>query len=455
MGLGFFFIMITARYLGTEGFGVLSFALAFAGIFGALSDLGLSSLTTREVSRNHSIAAQYVGNLIPMKILLAILTFIFIAILINISEYPQQTTKTVYLITVSIIFTSFTNMFTSIFQAFEKMEYVSLSRVLGSVLMIIGALIAINQRFSVIGFASIYLFVNSIVLLFCFVSCSWKFVLPKIEVDWNFWMNSLKESAPFWLASVFAIIYYRIDMVMLSMMKNNVAVGLYAAPYRLIDALSVIPSAFMGVMFPIFSKYYTSSKNSLTLAFQKAIKILLIIAIPIGIGTTILADKIIIFVYNNDYIPSILVLKILIWASMLSFISWTPATLLNSTNRARILMLVTLVGAIVNICLNFLLIPQMSYVGAAVATVASELIVGVLILLSIKKFCNTLFNNLLKTIIKLLIAGLIMGVFLIIFKQYSIFHLIPIAAIIYAVCLFFVNVFEEEDITLLKHIFKK
>ena len=56
--IGFFYIMYTARYLGTAGFGILSFALAFTGIFGVFSDLGLSTLTVREVARDKSLASK-------------------------------------------------------------------------------------------------------------------------------------------------------------------------------------------------------------------------------------------------------------------------------------------------------------------------------------------------------------------------------------------------------------
>ena len=79
--LGFFTLVYTARYLGVEGFGTLSFALALTGIFAVTMDLGLSTLIIREVSRDKSITKDYVANITTIKILLAffILTSIFIA----------------------------------------------------------------------------------------------------------------------------------------------------------------------------------------------------------------------------------------------------------------------------------------------------------------------------------------------------------------------------------------
>lgn len=153
--------MYTARYLGAEGFGILSFALAFTGIFGVFSDLGLSTLTVREVARDKSLASKYLGNIAVMKVILVIITFGLIALSINLLGYPEQTIKVVYLVALSIIFSAFSGMFYSIFQAYEKMEYQSVGQILNSALMLSGALFAIKQGFSVVSFASIYSLVSA------------------------------------------------------------------------------------------------------------------------------------------------------------------------------------------------------------------------------------------------------------------------------------------------------
>jgi O-antigen/teichoic acid export membrane protein len=236
-------------------------------------------------------------------------------------------------------------------------------------------------------------------------------------------------------------------------MKGDVVVGWYAASYRLIDALSFIPSVFMSVMYPVFSRYHVNSKKSLELSFEKSYRFLIIIAIPIGIGTTLLAEEIINLVYGDEYIPSVIALQILIWASVLSFINYTPATFLNSTNNQRKLMIFTSYGALLNIILNFVLIPSLSYSGAGIATVITEFVVGILMISQIRKVQN--ISSLLSGIIKKsLIAGSIMGVFIIMFKSYSIFVLIIPASIIYFIVLFIVRGLEKEDLNLLNQMFE-
>lgn len=452
--LTYFYTIYTARYLGAEDFGILSFAIAFTGISCLLADLGLSIFITREVSRNNLLASKYVGNVLVIKTILTIITIGFTATVINLLGYPPKTVMVVYLITLSTIFTSFTNMFNSIFQAFQKMEYISTGRILYSILMFAGILVTIHKNMDIIFFASVYFFVSLIALGYSFYICVRKFIIPKIELDFKFWKYLLKESIPFWMTSVFVIIYFRMDMIMLSIMKGDEAVGWYAASYRLIDGLSIIPSILMSVMFPVFSKCYVDSKNSLELAFKKSFKFLIIISIPIGVGITILADEIIMLFYGGEYLPSVAALKILIWASVLSFINCTPSMLLNSTNKQRYLMTVTFIGATLNTLLNYMLIPSLSYEGAGISTVTTEFIVGLLILYKIQKTQDLRFQ-IFDVIFRSSISAIIMGIFVLIFKNYTLFLIIPFASLLYFIGLYILNGLEQDDINLLKELLRR
>jgi len=147
--LGFFYIIYTARYLGAEDFGVLSFALALTAIFAILTDIGLQPLTVREVARDKTLASKYLANLTFTKIILSVITFALIAIVINVMDYPIKTVATVYIVTLSILVTSFTTMIYSIFQAYERMEFQSAGLIINSSIMLVGAIIAIKINLDV------------------------------------------------------------------------------------------------------------------------------------------------------------------------------------------------------------------------------------------------------------------------------------------------------------------
>lgn len=450
--LGLFYFAYMAGYLGVKNLGILNTALSLTVLIGLLGDLGLSSLMTREISRNLSLAPKYLGNILLIKVLLAVVTFGAVVIVANILGYSEQATRVIYIITLSTIATNFTQVFYSIFQAFERLEFQSLGVILNSVLMTIGIIYSVYQKLDLIHFAYIYFITNSIIFSYSFFVCLRKLTSLDLKIDWIFLKQVISESMPFWLNSVFVLIYFKVDMVMLSIMSGDAAVGLYSASYRLIDALGFIPIVLMSTMYPIFSKFYISSRDSLEFAFKKSFKLLTIIAIPIGIGTTILAERIILFIYRDvQYAPSAAALQILIWASVLSFINYTPSTYFSSTNRQRALMIFTCIGAVLNIFLNFMLIPRFSYDGAAIATVCSELAVGILMISNIHEIQN-LSVLLTDIILKSLAAGVFMGAFLLIFPHCTLILLILFAAILYFIFLYIVNGFEKEDIDLFNQV---
>ena len=382
----FFYTMYTARYLGAEGFGILSFALAFTGMFGIIADLGLQPLTIREVARNKQLTGKYLGNITVIKVILGTITFILIALSINLMNYPKETVYVVYLIAFYVLIHSFNTIFYSIYQGHEKMEYMGIGNVLNSFLMLFGVFIGIYLEFNVEGFACIYLISGIVILLYNLVITSWKFVKPKIEIDLKFWEKLLKEALPFALIGFFVVIYFRIDSIMLSYMKGNEVVGYYSAAYKLIDGLSSLnPAIIYSVMFPVMSKYINSLDN-LKRVWIKAFNISFIIGLIIAIFVIVFAKYIILIVYGSNYLPSIKALKILIWAFFIICISSITSGLLNSINKQRLVTFGAGVGAIINVILNLILIPKYSMEGAALATVITEILMFILYIYLTCKF---------------------------------------------------------------------
>lgn len=451
--LGFFFVMYTARYLGAAGFGVLSFALAFTAIFGVFSDLGLSTLTVREVARDKSLAEKYLGNIAVMKVFLVVITFGLIVLTIHILDYPDQTIKVVYLVALSIIFGAFSIMFNSIFQSYENLEYVSIGQILKSILMLAGALFAISKELSVVGFASIYFIVSAVILGYNFVVCVWKFVKPKLEVDWSFWKATIKESLPFGLTGTFITIYLWIDSVMLSLMKGNEVVGWYNAAYRLVLVLLFIPVAFNSAVFPLMSRFYVSSESSLKFMLEKHLKYMLIIGFPIGVGLTLLAKRAILLIFGAGYMPAVIALQILTWAIVLIFARTAFERLLEAANRQIIVTGVFGSCALLNVILNLILIPKYSYIGAATATLITDFAAFVLIVIWALKIGYRIPNKeIVKVIGKVIVAGSLMGIFIEYFRDQNLFLLISIATIIYFILILLLKGFDRDDIRLIKNL---
>jgi O-antigen/teichoic acid export membrane protein len=450
--LGFFTTLYTARYLGVEGFGVLSLALSITGIFAVFTDFGLSPLTTREVSRNKLLARKYIGNVIIIKILLAILTFALAILVVYILGYPQSVKTIVYLITLSIIFGSLTGIFNSIFQAFQKMEYISFNIILNSILMITGILTVIHYGLGIIALASVYFVSSGLILILIFIIYSWKFFLPKIDIDLNFWKPTLKEASFFGLSSIFVVIYFYIDSVMLSIMIGNSAVGIYNAASKLIFVLLFIPGVFLTSIFPLMSQHFESSKNLLKMEYEKSVKYLFAIAVFIFVYGFIFADKIILIIYGTEYGASILALQMLIFVVPIIFVTSLFGNILGAINKQRIITIVAGMIALFNIIVNLILIPKYSYLGASIATVLTEGLGFILMYIYISKYFLkiSVTQNILKTVI----CG-ILTILVIYYLKININWILAaiLGVFIYLLILYLLKIITKEDLEILKKIF--
>jgi O-antigen/teichoic acid export membrane protein len=450
--LGFFFIMYITRYLGPEEYGILSFALAFTTIFGIMADLGLSQFIVREISRDPSLAPKYLGNALGIKIIASLLTLILAALIINGLNYPAKTVDVVYLIALYVLFNSFIQLFYSLFQSYEKMEYQAIGLVLTNILLLVLALLGIHLNMDLVYFALVYFIVSLIILIYVAVVSLRKFIIPKIEFDLDFSRKVLGESLFFVLAMVFTEIYFNIDSVMISLLVGNTAVGFYNAAYKLIFILMFIPGVLVISMFPVMSKHFKSAKNLLKLEYERMFKYLFIIALMILVFGFIFADKIILIIYGSAFIPSISALQILICVIPIIFITYLSGNLLGSINKQRFVAIVTAASAVLNVILNLFLIPQFSYFGASVATVLTELCVLILMFSYISRFFHRI--SIIDNILKPLISAFVLAIIISIINPFNWFLALLVGLIIYIPLLYMLKIIGKEDFKLLEELIR-
>jgi len=454
--LGFFITMYTARYLGTSGFGILSLALAITGIFGIFTDLGLSSLTVRDVARDKSIYDKYVFNITIIKILLAALTFGLIALLVTVVNYSPLVTTVIYLITISVIINAFTGIFNSIFQANEQMKYLSFGLIFNSAIMFIGTMTAVYYQLDITVFAFIYLLASLITFFSLFIFYLLNFSLPSLNIDLSFWKSLLGEAWPFGLNGLFSTIFVWVDTFILSLFQGNDAVGIYNASYRLIMVMLIIPVSFNVSIFPIMSKFFVSSEHTLKKSVEKYFKIMIIIGVPLAVGITLIANKVILLVYGPKFEASTLVLQIIIWSTLFIFLNSPFTQLLQSVNKQMVLMRITAICMVENIILNLILIRQFSYIGSSIVTVITEFSVILLVFLVIRKMEYGVVKKQFRVMLKVLLASLVMGISIIyILKDLNLAIIIILATLIYFVSIYFLRVLDEEDLGILKELIKK
>lgn len=446
--------MYTTRYLGSEKYGILSFAIAFASITLFLADIGIASVLIRDVARDKTRTQKYLSNTVFLKIILAVVTLVSTAAIGFALNYPSSTMQIVLVISTSLIIVSFSGIIGSILQAYEVMEYLSLGSIIYNLTMLICALLAIYSGMDVYGFSYVYLISSIIILGYYVVIALRKIPLPKWDIDFALWKYIVKEAIPFGLSLVFVRVYYYIDTVMISLMitNPNEAMGWYNAAYRMVLVLAFIPVTFLGSMYPIMSNFYVTSDKYLGFIFERSFKYLMIIAIPIGVGTTILGNQLILLIYGPDFTPSAIALQILIWSEVLIFLNAVFGNLFNSINRQGIVAKQTILATALNIILNLVLIPKFSYVGASAATVATQLFAFCFLLYFASQEGYSFPRIMILHLSKVLLACFIMALFIQLFSGLPLLLLIFIAAIVYLIMIILTGVTDKTDIQMARQL---
>jgi O-antigen/teichoic acid export membrane protein len=447
------FGVVIARVLGDTVFGKFAFALAYTEIFSIFSALGYNTLLIREVSRDKTQVNKYINNIFSFRVVFSLILYVLIVISINLLPCPEETRIAVYLIGIFQILDSLANVFKVTFRAFEKMVYEAAIIVTVNLISLAFMMVIIYLGYGLIVVSLVYVSIGLMNFIFSFLLCRKKIVSVKRELDFKFLKTTIGTAISLSMLAIFALIYVKIDTVMLSFLKGDAVVGWYNAAYYLVQGFKPLPQLVMGALFPLMSYSFISEKDQLKRIFERAFRYLFILGLPMALGITLLADKIIYLIYGPTYEQSVIALQILSWDVLLVFLYGCISFLLVSINRQHQMAILAGCTALINVVLNIILIPTYSYIGSAYATIGAECFLLVAYLYLSGRYFH--FLPLHKIVIKPIIAGAAMAAFVYYFHPLNIFIVIMVAIVIYFSIMFAIRGISKDDISLMKSALKK
>ena len=441
----FLLTLVTARYLGTYDFGLISSALSVIGIFGVFCDLGLGYYAIQKVSRNHDLTSKYFGTAFVLRLILSIITFFAYVVFSYISGFTGNALGVMIVIGVYMFFNSLTTFYYSLYQSNEEMHYQTIVNTVYNVGVFIIALLFIYMGLNVVWVAAAY----PIAMFISFIlGSSIKFKhYPRFTYDFtkSFIKELVVNSIPFGITTVFTSIYFWIASIILTFVSGSIAVGLFSSSQKLILVLSGLFVLISSAVFPIMSQLFVDDKEKLNGLYNKMLKYMLIISVPVAVGTSIYSLDIINIVFGAEFLDAKMCLSILMWAVIFTFLSGTTSTLLNAINKQFLVTKVAMIGAVFSVIVNYVLILQYSYVGASITSVLTEFVVFVLMLYALRNTeFNLKFSVIIKPILQVILANIIMAVVLLYLHLPFLLGVI-VAVIVYLIALFVTNAINKED----------
>jgi len=375
MIVGLFVGVWVARYLGPDKFGLLSYAQSFVGLFTAIATLGLNGIVVRELVKHPQKENELLGTAFYLKLVGAILTLIVLYIAIHFTSNNHFTNVLIFIIASATIFQSF-NVVDMYFQSKVMSKFVVYTNIISLFISSLVKITLILTDASLIAFAWVMLF-DSFVLACGFIYFFLKhsaFEMKHLRFKIQTAIYLLKDSWPLIFSGMVIAIYMRIDQVMIKEMMNSEAVGQYAAAVRISEAWYFIPMVIASSLFPAIVNAKKQSQELYYVRLQKLYDLMVWMAIAIALPMTFLSDWVVNLLYGSQYNQAGGVLMIHIWAGVFVFLGVAFSKYLTIENLTKKMFYRTFLGAILNIVLNYFLIPKYGIKGAAIATLLSQFV---------------------------------------------------------------------------------
>jgi len=373
LGISFLVTIFVARYLGPEDFGLLSYAISLAALFAAAGHMGLGGLVIREIVNKDQERGEVLGTSLGLKFIGMAIGFLALVLYVTFFEQRNPTAYAMILIAgVALLFNPL-NIIDFWFQAFVQARYAAISRFLALasaaslkvILMLVGA--------SVVWFATASLLQAAVtaVALLVFYRMHAQLKVREWRFNWQRAKELFSQGWLVYLGTFFALIYMKIDQIMLRWFADTAEVGQYAVAAQLSEAWYFIPTAIVASFFPRLIKLREESEARFTIRLQQLFDLLLLVALGVAVVMTFLAKPLILLVFGEQYEPSASILVIHIWAALFIFMRAALSKWILIEGVLVFSLITQGAGALVNVLANLALIPQYGGQGAAIATLVS------------------------------------------------------------------------------------
>lgn len=367
------FFVAVARVLGEEGFGDFMFAVSFTAVLFVVSGFGTDELMAREVSRERGRVHAYLSNVVAVKAAVSVLVFGVAYLVMVIGNYPSDVRAAVFLVGLGACLENLGRSWAAVFQAWERMEFISLVLIIQRILTAVGGAIALAAGGGLVEVSAVYAgatlvgFLVGVLLLRRFI------IHPNWKIDTSRWLPIIKAGVPIGLLSLLFSVLLRLDQTLISYLSggDNREVGFYAAAFRLVEATLFVSWSFGEAMLPWLARGEGMGGRTMADGYEIGQKALAAVLMPVAVIFVLLADPIVDLVYGPDYAEAVPSLQLLGAMTLFFGINGFAAMALIARDRPGLFTRSLVAMIVLNVALNISLIPSMGATGAALAALIS------------------------------------------------------------------------------------
>ena len=444
-------VSLAAHYLGLKVFGEYAFVRAIAFVLSPVIAFGSIRILIREMSVEKENTSLFLSSGLALNGLMTIVVGIITTIIAFNFHLGSTSIIALYLAVLAQVLMVMQNTACSVFVAYEKMVYDLLTTFVTHLSTLLFFLIVIFFDFGIIGLLIASVVGNGAGLFLTFLILAHKFALPKVDINFRHQIYLLKEAFPIGISTFLSQGYTYFNVFLLKLFRDISQVSFFQAPQRVIAPILLIPNSFLFAFVPTLSRLASDEtlNSNLQYAYNKTLKYILILSLPVSIILTMYASKVVLLFFGREFLEATASFQILIWTIVPLFANSLLSFILTSIKKQKVLPISTLACFITNCLLGFLLVEKYGHVGASIASLISS---GVLFMINfyyVSKYLG--FIPVHRIAPRLLFAGVTMYLFLL--GLVGIFNMVTVsisAFLIYFGILYLSRTFTSDEIEIFK-----
>lgn len=375
MIISFVISILSARYLGPSNFGIIGYAGAIVTFFIPIANLGINTLLTFEMVSNENEEGKILGTSLILQIVSSIFCVIgatLVAFLLNRDE--KLTQIVVFLYSLEMIFKSF-EILEYWFQAHFISKYYTIASTAAYIIVSVYKIILLVLGASVEWFAFTMVLDFFVIAILAYIYYKKKGG-QKFEFSKDWAKHLTKKGRSLIWSSLMAAVYTQIDKIMIKNIINESQVGFYSLSSSIIGMWTFVLIAIVNSTNPVIVKYKNKNEELYHRSLIGRYALIMYVCLFVTLMVCISVRPAIWLLYGEEYLSAAVSTKILTFGTIFTYWGVAKGIWFISENKQKYLKWLSLCGAASNCILNYLLIPMYGINGAAIATVASEMIVN-------------------------------------------------------------------------------
>jgi len=412
--MSFAFSVLVIRKLGADAFGQYAAVGAFGAIFIFVADLGLSPYLVRQFARwrsepnGHELAQHLYGVVVALRLLLSCLAAVLIILAAWLTQRPAVMIGAIALNAITLILYGVQGTSEAALAGFERFDYTAAAKIANQLVFLLCGGLALWLGFGYYGLIIANLLGVVLLTYVCVRGVRALHLVrpPGLSVD--LWPTLLRASLPFGLIGFALGLSYKFDSVLLDIFRSDAETGWYNAAYNLVFSVAVLSNVFNTALYPSLAREARTAPEKLPVVVERGLRYLMLLALPIAVGASILASQLVAFLFKSGYEPAAPILQIIIWTVPLMFTSELLGYVVLIIDQERRAARSVLVSTGLNVGLNLLLVPRFGFYAAAVMTVITEAVLVAQHAWTLRDLMRQM--NWLATVVRPLAAAVLMGI---------------------------------------------